>query len=582
MGWQNDPIVTAAPGGAAPPKPWERDPIVSQAPAAAPAVDPARAMDDRRRQTTGDALAGLVRGAGSIGATLLAPIDAGARALGVQNDFIGRTDRRQAMDQALTGMGADTGSLAFGAGKLASEIGGTAGVGGLLGRIAAAAGAAPGLVTALSTSGATTGAPSVTGVLANTAQQALRVGAGAATGGASAVLVDPGAAGTGAALGAAAPGAVQLAGWAGKAATNALRPNINNPALATKAIDQYGIPLGAADISSSPLVRAFRSVLNDAPLTGGIGARQGEEVQRGFNRAIGDTFGAGAESLTPQVLDAAKGRMGAEFDRIWGRNTLQFDPGLFASMQTLRANAAKLPRGDAARLSSWLDDVEAKMVPGPSGALSMPGDVANRLQSELRKQSARATGFLAEDLQTLRRGILDAFNRSVAPADAASLAQNMGQYKAFKTVEPLLSGAEAGVAGRTAGDVPAALLPQAVRQSYGSNIANSPFSDLSQIGSQFIADRVARTGGGARALIQNSMIGGALGAGGMANPLAAAAVIPAAVIGQKVMGSTGAARTMLARQAAPVSPLAALLDDPAFQQALLRAAPAGLAVPAGR
>lgn len=579
MGWQNDPIVTAAPAGGS--KPWERDPVMTAAKPAA-AADPGQAMADRRRQTTGDALAGLVRGAGSIGATILAPIDAGARALGVQNDFIGRTDRRQAMDQALTGMGADTSSMAFGGSKLAAEIAGTAGVGGLLAKMAAAVGAAPSLVTALSTSGATTGAPAATGLLASTAQQALRAGAGATVGGASAGLVDPSAAGTGAAVGAVAPGAVQLAGKAGKAVAGALRPNINSPALAAKAIDQYGIPLGAADISGSPLVRAVRSVLNDAPLTGGIGARQGEAVQQGFNRAIGQTFGETADSLTPQVLDAAKGRMGAEFDRIWGRNTLQFDPALFNSMQALRANAAKLPQGDAARLASWLDDVESKMVPDATGALSMPGDVANRLQSELRKQSTRATGFLAEDLQTLRRGILDAFKRSVAPADAAALSQNMGQYKAFKTVEPLLSGAEAGVAGRTVGDVPAALLPQAVRQSYGSNIAGSPFADLSQIGSQFIADRVARTGGGARALVQNSMIGGALGAGGMANPLAAAAVIPAAMVGQKALGSTTAARAMLARQAAPVSPLAALLDDPAFQQALLRAAPAAVAVPAGR
>lgn len=583
MGWQNDPIVSASPG-AKPAAPWERDPVIG-----APAAPVDEGFAPKLGRAVLNAGAGAVRGAGSIGATILAPVDAAVRAL---NDgrplevagvpLLGVKDRRGGMDAALSGMGADTDSLSFGAGKLGAEIAGTAGMGGMLGAAARALGASPALVTALNTSGMTAGAPAASGVLAGAAQQALRAGAGAAVGAASAGLVDPGSVGTGAIVGAAAPAGVQLAGKAGQAIAGALRPSVNNPALAQKAIDQYGIPLGAADISGSPLVRAARSVLNDAPLTGGIGARQGEAVQQGFNRAIGQTFGANADSLTPQVLDSARQRMGAEFDRIWGRNTLQFDPGLFTTMQTLRANAAKLPQGEAARLSSWLDDIESKMVPDPTGALFMPGDVANRLQSELRRQASRANGFLAEDLQTLRRGILDAFKRSVAPADAAALAQNMGQYKAFKTVEPLLNSAEAGVAGRAAGDVPAALLPQAVRQSYGSNIAGSPFADLTQIGSQYIADRVARTGGGARALVQNSMIGGALGAGAFTSPMTAAAVIPAAVVGQKALGSPSVAKAMLARQAAPVSPLAALLNDPAFQQALIRAAPAASVAPAGR
>jgi len=75
-----------------------------------------------------DLVAGGVRGAGSIGATLLVPVDAAARAIGVQNDFIGRDDRREQMDAGLRTLGADTGSLAFKTGKLGAEVAGTAGV----------------------------------------------------------------------------------------------------------------------------------------------------------------------------------------------------------------------------------------------------------------------------------------------------------------------------------------------------------------------------------------------------------------------------------------------------------------------
>jgi hypothetical protein len=486
--------------------------------------------------------AGGLRGAGSIGATLLTPVDAAARALGIENSVIGRTDRRQAMDAALSGLGAETDSAAFGAGKLGAEIAGTAGVGGALANSLRAvpmlSRAAP-VLDAVRTSGFSAGG------LTGAQGLAARTLGGAVTGGASAGLVSPGDAGAGAAVGAAMPGLLSVAGRAGTAAGRALAPNIENPALADAAINKFGIPLGLADISGSNTTKAIRSVLNDAPLTGGVGSRQRDAVQEGFNRAVGGTFGEAAPSLTPEVLDGAKKRMGAEFDRIWDRNTLQFDGKLFGQLQELRQSAAKLPQGEAGRLTSWLDDLETKMVPGPNGELSLPGDVANRFQSKLREQASKATGFLADDLQNLRRGILDAFKRSVSAEDAAALSKNMGQYKAFKTVEKLLQGAEAGVAGRTVGDIPAAMLPQAVRQSYGSNIASSPFAELSQIGSQYVADRVARTGGSTRAAVQNTAIGAALMGAGTVNPALAAGAIPAGLLGQKALGSPVLARKAL-------------------------------------
>lgn len=518
--------------------------------------------------------AGAVRGAGSIGATLLAPVDAAARAVGIENEYIGRTDRRKAMDAALQGMGADTDSLAFGAGKLGAEIAGTAGAGGVVAnaatRIPGAAVAAPNLINAIRTAGMT-GAPG-----ANVAVNALmRAAGGAAAGGASAGLVNPADAGLGAGIGAVLPGALQVAGKAGGAIGGALRPKINNAPLAQKALTQYGIPLGPADVSGSGMTKALRSVLNDAPLTGGIGQRQGEAVQQGFNKAVGETFGAGQPSMTPQVLDAAKKRMGAEFDRIWNGNVLAVDGQMVQKLSDLQNLAAKLPRNEGDSLAREIDDLLGKVGQDAAGNPIIPGDVANKFQSYLRRRAEGSAG-LKNELSDLRMAIIGAFNRGVSPADAAALTMNRAQYKAFKTVEPLLNSAEAGVAGRAAGDVPAGLLPQAVNKSYGSNIAGSPFEDLSQIGSQFVADRVARTGGSNRALIQNSAIGSALGLGAFANPLAAAAVIPVALVAQKAMGSPQLAKAMMNASASGPNALQRLLTNPQFQQAALRASPVAI------
>lgn len=183
----------------------------------------------------GDLLAGAVRGAGSIGATVLAPIDAAARAVGVQNDFIGRTDRRQAMDEALSSLGADTDSLAFGAGKLGTEIAGTMGVGGALARGAAmlpgAARAAP-VLDAISSAGFKAGG------LTGARGVGARMLGGGVTGGASAALVNPDDADTGAAIGALLPPALQAAGVVGRAVGGALRsPQKKGGAEIAKALD---------------------------------------------------------------------------------------------------------------------------------------------------------------------------------------------------------------------------------------------------------------------------------------------------------------------------------------------------------
>lgn len=179
---------------------------------------------------------GLMRGAGSIGATLLAPVDAAARAIGVQNDFIGRTDRREAMNEALRTTGVNTDSLAFQGGKLGAEIAGTAGVGGVLAKPLQALGAsryAAGLepligggVKALQSGGFRVGDLAGTG-----AGTAARLIAGGAVGGASAGLVNPEDSGMGAIIGAALPASVQAAGKAG----SFIRSKMANESAATAA-----------------------------------------------------------------------------------------------------------------------------------------------------------------------------------------------------------------------------------------------------------------------------------------------------------------------------------------------------------
>lgn len=177
----------------------------------------------KKGSTWADVVGGLIRGAGSIGATLRAPTFA--------VDESGKPDMRPgykvfaeergknvaAQDAALSDLGADPNSLAFKLSKLVSEVGGTMGAGGALGSVAQAFGAAPRVVSALSSSGMTTGGPAAGGVGARAADMALRSGAGGVTGASASAMVSPEDAATGGVIGAALPPALKGAGAVGSA-----------------------------------------------------------------------------------------------------------------------------------------------------------------------------------------------------------------------------------------------------------------------------------------------------------------------------------------------------------------------------
>jgi hypothetical protein len=260
--------------------------------------------------------AGAIRGAGSIGATLFAPFDAaeGAmrRAMGVPvaGDSLNQ-QRRAGMTAGLGSMGADTDSIAFGAGKLGGEIAGTLGVGGALANAGARvlpAVAAP-LLDAVRTAGFLAGG--VTG----RAGLGIRTAGGAITGAASAGAVNPEDAASGALIGAAAPGVLQAAGRAGQAVGNVIRGGEQAPEVAA-AIRQarsagYVIPPTQANPSlANRTIEGFAGKLTTAQ---NASAKNQAVTNRLAAKAIGLPDDA---PLTPEVLDGVRAEAGKAYAAI--------------------------------------------------------------------------------------------------------------------------------------------------------------------------------------------------------------------------------------------------------------------------
>lgn len=314
----------------------------------------------------GDLAAGAVRGAGSIGATILAPIDAAARALNDGKpvnvggfDIVGQ-DRRAGMDAALQELGADTGSAAFQAGKLGAEVAGTAGVGGALARGAAllpgAARAAP-VIDAIRSAGMTAGGATGAGGMA------ARAAGGALAGGASAALVNPEDAGAGALIGAALPGAVSLAAKGGQAASKALRGGVQTPetAAAVRTAQAAGYVIPPTQANPTLLNRILEGTAGKITTAQNASARNQAVTNELAARAIGLPKGT---QITPEVLQQVRQTAGQAYDAVASIGQLTPGQAYDNALNKLAAQAVTAAKGfPNAKPSPVLELVESLRSP---------------------------------------------------------------------------------------------------------------------------------------------------------------------------------------------------------------------------
>ena len=277
-----------------------------------------------------DTGAGLVRGAGSIGATILAPIDAAARGLNngkpvqIGGYDIAGHDRRAGMDDALRSMGNNPYSWAFGGGKLTSEIAGTLGAGNVLALGAKGVGAAPAVVRSLQTSGMTTGGAAPVGAAAVAKNLLGRGAAGGAVGGASTALINPDDAVVGAGIGAALPAALRGAGSVGRGVGSAIRGPAQSADVA-QAVQQarsagYVIPPTQARPSlGNRLLEGFSGKITTAQ--NASAANQGIT-----NRLAAESLGLpGDTKLTSDTLSMVRKSAGQAYENLRGAGMVKAD-----------------------------------------------------------------------------------------------------------------------------------------------------------------------------------------------------------------------------------------------------------------
>lgn len=517
------------------------------------AADALTSLGATKTKAMKDAAGGLVRGAGSIGATLLAPYDMAKDALsGKGLSLESNRERRSDMDAGLRELGADPESFAYGAGKLGAEIAGTSGMGGLLAKGVAAipgvAKAAPGVVSALQSSGMATGL-SPASLAGKAGDLALRTGAGASVGGASAGLVNPEEAGLGATIGGAIPGVTKGLGAAGtaignyasKLAKGGIPEDVAKLAVRAK---ELGVDIPADRLVNSRPLNALAAGLNYVPFSGRASSE--ELMSSQLNKALSKTFGQDSSNVT-MALRKANDQLGMKFDNTLRSTGVKFDKKLFDESAEVFNRAEKELGGDALRpIKTALDDLFEK---GQSGVID--GQAAYNIKKNLDR-IGRGSGNEAFHARELKDVLMEALNRSLGAKEAAAFATTRQQYGNMRALEKLAkNGAE--------GEISVARLANM------KNINNEPLQEIADIAAQFVKPREGQHGGAQRALV------GAAAAFGGGIP-ATAAGIGAGRAANSVLNSNRL-RSLMLGEAPPPSAFGNLLKNQEAQQLLTRSAP---------
>lgn len=497
------------------------------APVRQPIKDPWQAAKDSVKQSLTDLGAGAIRGAGSIGATIVAPGDMLADALlgdrkqNVRGLVTGEQplsrneERRKNIDEGLQSLfGANPDSGLYQTGKIGAEIAGTSGVGpalaaGLLKAAPAASPLAARLAESLASGGFRAGG--ATGVPG----MATRVAGGAVTGGASAGLVDPEYAETGAAVGGALPGATKLVGEGSKLAGKVARSVVGEVSPEVRALaeraKQLGIDIPADRLTNSKPLNATASSLNYVPLSGRAAVEKRMNSQ--FERAVSRTIGQDSDNLS-LALNKARVELGGKFDDTLRNNKVVLDPQFASELDDALAVADRTLSDDGLRIiTKQVDAIKQKAATG-----EIDGQAAYNIKKELDRIAKSNSGQAGHAAIDLKKSLMAALNRSLGPDKAAEFEKVRRQYGNMLDLEgvALRNSEEGGLS---------------VAKLSNQELNNPDLAEIARIARQFIREREGQHGAAQRVF---------LGAGGGIASAAGLLGVPALGAAPIALGSAAA------------------------------------------
>lgn len=512
----------------------------------------------RDRQHGVDTLSGLMRGAGSIGTTLMYPFDK-VMDIVKGNRFEQNAERREALDPGIASLtGADPKSPYYQTGKIAGEIAGTAGAGGVLGNtVARVAPGATGLANALRTGGM------VAGKTPGAANLATRIVGGGITGGTMAGMVDPEQAKTGALIGAAMPPAMIGVGKVG----HAIGRKVSGPPVpdqlrkSVESAHKAGYVIPPSQAKPTLANRALEGLSGKITTAQNASARNQQVTNALAKKAIG------ADSLDDVGLQQVRDKANAAYDQLGRAGLFKADSKFAAALDKAGASSAKF-RSDFPELANnSVDDLISGMKGRSEFDAQSAIEAIKRLRADARANRLAIDNAAKQELGRTQSKVAEALedlvDRNLQQSGNKTLLAN---YRNARQTLAKVYDVEKAL-NKTSGNVDATKLAKLLQKN---RPLTGELKTIADFGNQFpkAAQTVERMGslpqtspldwaamGTLSALTQNP----AMMAGMLLRPAARSAALSSTVQG-------GLSK-------APSVPMQGLLSNPELQQLLYRSAP---------
>lgn len=336
-------------------------------------------------------------------------------------------------------------------------------------------------------------------------------------------------------------------------------------ALAKEAKDVFGIPITAPQVGMSGVGKLAESASRSLPFSG---SRVFEMQQRQtFNRAVSKTFGEDSPTITQQVMDRAKRRIGSVMDWIEKTNDVNISGGTIGRLATIEHDAQQNITPEEFRIvQRQIDNVLSKInangqIPGEVyGALLRKNGPLDQAMGNQNSNISRRAKMIADTLR-------DALQNSLTGQDLSAYREARSQYKNMKTIEPLVNKSPTG-------DLSPALLNERVTKQFPDraySTSNIPLDRLAKIGQAFLKEPpTSGTSERGATFAEMAKIGGYIAAGDILGGVNAAAAVGGTLAANRVLAaylrSQGLSDRMIARALQAAAPMISHL--PASRQAL--------------
>jgi hypothetical protein len=279
-------------------------------------------------------------------------------------------------------------------------------------------------------------------------------------------------------------------------------------ALARKA-EGMGIPLDAADKTGSRPLKVIRSVLESLPLTADKQGAITEAKRMAFNRAALANVGESADKATPEVLNAARQRIGGEFNRLTSNKSITLGQDFLDTL--VKVEGAVTPFSSPA-IRTAVDNGMEVAVQSP-----LSGSTYQKIRSVLGGASSDAfkgsNSELGQALKSIRGGLDDAAAQSMSGQEQAAWKAANNQWQNLKVLEKAAAPVSADA---VAGNVSPAKLAQALmsvdKQGSIYGTRGDTMGDLARVGQAFVKEQIPNSGTAERTFWQSMLTGNPLDA----------------------------------------------------------------------